>query len=69
MFYYLGNIVLKNTTDAYLIDREPILMSDMGKTPYTLYYYKGEMLPRTSKTLCQETGGDCFKFANKYLKT
>ena len=42
-------------------------MKDMGSLPYFSVHYKGHRLDRKSKH-CDETGGDCFKLLNKYLK-
>ena len=43
-------------------------MKDMGSLPYFSVHYKGHRLNREEKTHCNETGGDCFKLATKYLE-
>jgi len=43
-------------------------MSDMGTLPFINLYHDYKTIHRTSKTMCHEFGGDCFKFIQKYLK-
>ena len=40
----------------------------MKVMPFFSIYYKGDIVPRESQSLCGEFGGDCFKFVSKFLK-
>ena len=68
MFKYQGNTNMENTTTANLTALGNITLSKMQVLPLILPYYKGNIVPRTSKTMCKEFGGDCFQFVKKHLK-
>lgn len=68
MFLFQNNTITQNTTTIDLIPLGKVKLSEMQTLPFVAPYYKGETVPRTSDTMCKESGGDCFKFVNKYLK-
>ena len=41
---------------------------EMKVVPFVGFYYKSELLPLIDKEVCKETGGDCYKMIQKYLK-
>ena len=43
-------------------------MSEMKTIPFIAPYYKGQVIPRYSMSMCKEFDGDCHKFAKKYIK-
>ena len=68
MFQYQGNSFTEITTTADLIKLKNVTFSDLKSLPFLAPNYKGEKILRTSKTMCGEFGGDCFKFLNHHLK-
>ena len=59
MIFYLGDSVNMNETAVDLIELGKVKMSEMDSIPFIAPYYKGEIIPRTSKTMCKEFGGNC----------
>ena len=40
----------------------------MNVTPFYGFQFKGEFLNRVDKKVCKEFDGDCYQFAEKYMK-
>jgi hypothetical protein len=67
MFNYLNNSISSNSTEADLVKLGSVTLEDIDSIPMYNLRYKGKNLRRESKEVCGEFGGDCFKFAEKYL--
>ena len=67
MFKYKGNVVNIFETSTKFDEIGVQRLDEMGILPIFGVYYKGHILKRNSSSLCNETQGDCFKFATKYL--
>jgi len=44
-----------------------VKLEDMGTMPFFSVHHAGKRLKRTKSKHCEETGGDCMEFVNKYL--
>jgi hypothetical protein len=68
MIYYKRNNIQENVSVANLTETGEIKLSEMGMLPFIAPYYKGDIIPRNSSTMCEEFEGDCMKFVDKHLK-
>ena len=68
MVTYQGTQVLNNETVIQPESLGNLSFEDMKVVPFVGFYYKSELLPLFDKEVCKETGGDCYKMIQKYLK-